>query len=196
LFVTSDTGETDQLRANLATQLAIMPNVYIVRIGDILVRAGASQAEADAWVYTGRKRVHKWPYQGIKKLYGSMYFNCSQSLIMDSEILALKPMSFQEMFDDYWRRPLVFYSTHTDTAWPAMGFLQEASYSLMKVGSHLFPKNTWLFEYQGWFINITVLYDFFCVHSEDSRPAVLFCLRGFSTGLRNDQLLHLHMDAC
>lgn len=104
----------------------------------------------------------KHPYQAIKKIYALRYFEYDQALLLDSECAFIKQTDVNELFDEYFENPKIFYTPH-EKVHQNLRFFTDASHKCLRwmdVDESI--KNMWVFENLYWMIDKTIFDDMIC----------------------------------
>ncbi|MDB4916147.1 MAG: hypothetical protein JWM95_3791 [Gemmatimonadetes bacterium] len=116
--------------------------------------------------------VGKFAFQALKKLYALKTLSYDQALVIDSESMVLKPVRMNDVFDEYFAAPFVFYSDleHRGTHW--IGSLSDVvtrnAAALLRIP---YPQ-AYLLEYYGWFYDKQIVMDMFAALRDDLLPSV------------------------
>ena len=102
-FIVSDKDELIEL--NQLIMEIELKNYSILSIEDILASYGIHISSTELL-----KKLGRFSYQTIKKLYALYYLDYTQALILDSETIAVSSMQIQDLFSDYFSSPYVLYS--------------------------------------------------------------------------------------
>lgn len=124
-------------------------NAEVVTIQTILGELGIGQPNDDA-LY---KRIGKYNYQSIKKLFATLRYGSNWTLLMDSEHFILRKCRLNDILNNFMLRKQQFYSPFFGT--PLQGRVTETVTGLLGVPF----EQKWLFEVQSWFIEKQILQD-------------------------------------
>ena len=135
-------SESDsQAFAEIVEEFSPLLNLEILTLKTIL------QAEENISVDENEllKKVGKFNFQSLKKIYGVKYFDHDCALVLDSEALLIRPTKFSEIFEDFLKKKFIIYSKHGDNSTQL-----DVTENVLKILKKKFH-DMWMFEYQYWF---------------------------------------------
>jgi len=100
----------------------------------------------------------KHPYQAIKKLYALRYFDYDNALLLDSESAFVKETNMDELFDEYFSNPQIFYTPH-DKINPNLMMFTNASQKCLRWTDVGDVKNMWVFDNMYWMVDKSIFDD-------------------------------------
>ncbi len=113
----------------------------------------------------------KFSYQTIKKLYAIHYLKFDQSLIIDSESLICCKVNLNTLFDNYFKKPYVFYSNMPKEEEYKNKLDYKASISVAKLLNTEIDNCLYL-EGFHWFYDIRIINDLFKYFNDDVFNAI------------------------
>lgn len=113
------------------------------------------------------KKVGKFNFQSLKKIYGVKYFEHDCALVLDSEALLVRPTQMKNVFDDYLKSKFIIYSKlGSDNTQKAV------TKNALKILRKKYL-DMWMFEYQYWFYEKSQVNHFFEVIKKTTKKSVL-----------------------
>jgi len=100
----------------------------------------------------------KHPYQAIKKIYALRYFDYDQAMLLDSECAFVKPTDADELFDEYFNNPQIFYTPHKNLH-PNLRMFTDASQQCLRWTDVGLVKDMWVFENLYWMVDKKIFND-------------------------------------
>lgn len=100
----------------------------------------------------------KHPYQAIKKIYALRYFDYDQAMLLDSECAFVKPTNADELFDEYFENPQIFYTPH-ENLHPNLRIFTNASQQCLRWANVELVKDMWVFENLYWMVDKNIFND-------------------------------------
>ena len=100
----------------------------------------------------------KHPYQAIKKIYALRYFDYDQAMLLDSECAFVKPTNADELFDEYFESPQIFYTPH-ENLHPNLRIFTNASQQCLRWANVELVKDMWVFENLYWMVDKNIFND-------------------------------------
>lgn len=166
-FVVSNSDEKKEL-LNIINRLEFSEvlNLEIVEIETVIQKfkpeITLSDIEDIKSLHTKFKNIYnsKHPYQGIKKIYALRYFDYDQALLLDSECAFIKPTNINELFDEYFENPHIFYTPH-DRINANLQTITNASLKSLEWLDISDVKSKWVFESLYWMIDKSILNEMF-----------------------------------
>jgi len=102
----------------------------------------------------------KHPYQGIKKIYALRYFEYDQAMLLDSECAFIKETDMEELFDEYFTSPYVFFTPHNQLH-PNLRIFTNAAQKCLRWSDLSKAKDNWFFENLYWMVDKKIVVDMF-----------------------------------
>lgn len=152
-FILSDAEEKQTLEKIIAQHK--IENVHCWNIIDILGSYGIHINVDNLLNVLG-----KFSYQTIKKLYAIHYLKYEQSLVLDSESLICSRVNINNLFDNYFKAPYVFYSKMPLDEEYKKGLDYITSINVSMLLNITFD-NCWYLEGFHWFYDIKIVNDLF-----------------------------------
>lgn len=149
-FITSDHEETKKLKNIVGCEYEIVDLLTLIKKNNT---NNIDNLFKETAIISG-----KHPYQAIKKIFALKEIVYDEALLMDCEANFIKKQYLNNIFDDYFTNPFVYYSNITDS-------LKQINNSSIKI---IDPElkyikediNHWCFEYHGWFIKKNIYNNF------------------------------------
>ena len=104
------------------------------------------------------KKYGRLSFQTIKKLYGALYINYDQFLLLDSESLLIRSTNMNSLFDRYFKQPNFLASKVSERF---SEYKNCFTYNYIKTVSNILgnPPKYWLVESYNWFYELRILND-------------------------------------
>lgn len=148
-FITSDRDETAEFSHLIAQGgPGVRAHVSVTSIRDLLDQFGYPKEAAAA--FSVNTFTNKASYQSIKKIMGVIQLGYDQTLVLDCECFVYRPVSFHQIFDEYFAGPMVF---HSEIRCSISDQVNRASLSVIGASEATAPEiyRRWIFDYYGWF---------------------------------------------
>jgi hypothetical protein len=166
-FVVSDLSEKAELTDRInQLQFSEILNFKIVEIETIIQKfkpeIALSDIEDIKLLHKKFKNIYnaKHPYQAIKKIYSLRYFDYDQALLLDSECAFIRPTNVNELFDEYFENPRIFYTPHNKIS-KNLQIITDASLKSLEWADVTDVRTNWVFESLYWMIDKNIINQMF-----------------------------------